>query len=166
VKQPDKKIIIGRVEKIDFPELGVSKVHAKIDTGADISSIWASGIHEADGVLKFKLFGRRSPHYTGKEIQFQKPHYLLTRIANSFGHKELRYVVKLQLKIGGRVIVGTFTLADRSRKTYPVLIGRKLLNRKFLVDVSKGSPLAAVENQKKDRLQTEMEVFKMWEKKK
>src|SRR5689334_5920845 len=127
-----EKQIIGRVEKISFPELGIKNVHAKIDTGADLSSIWATGIHEEDGVLKFKLFGRKSPHYTGKELEFGRPNYLLTRIANSFGHKEMRYVVKLQLKLGGRVIVGTFTLSDRGRKTYPVLIGRKLLNRKFL----------------------------------
>jgi hypothetical protein len=159
------KQIIGRVEKISFPELGIKNVHAKIDTGADLSSIWASGIHEDAGVLRFKLFGRKSEFYTGKEIEFQAPHYLLTRVANSFGHREMRYVVKLQLKLGGKTIVGTFTLSDRSKKTYPILIGRKLLNRKFLVDVSKGSPLADVENGKKIRLQKELEVFKMWEKK-
>ncbi len=160
-----QKQIIGRVEKISFPELGIKNVHAKIDTGADVSSIWATGIQEVDGVLRFKLFGKKSPHYTGKELEFYPPHYLLTRIANSFGHKELRYVVKLQLMLGGRTIVGTFTLSDRSRKTYPVLIGRKLLNRKFLVDVAKGSPLAEVEDHKKNRMRTELEVFKMWEKK-
>lgn len=165
MKQPDNKSVIGRVERISFPELDVRGVHAKIDTGADLSSIWATGIHEENGELKFKLFGRKSPHYTGKVITFSQPHYLLTRISNSFGHKELRYVVKLQLKLGGRVIVGTFTLSDRSRKTYPVLIGRKLLNRKFLVDVSKGSPLKQVEDEKKQRLQKELDVFNMWEKK-
>ena len=166
MKQPDKKIIIGRVEKITFPELGLKNVHAKIDTGADVSSIWATGIHEHNGVLKFKLFGRKSPHYTGKEIEFTVPHYLLTRIASSFGHRELRYVVKLQINLGGRVIVGTFTLADRGKKTYPILIGRKLLNRKFLVDVAKGTPMTEIETGKKDRLRQELETFKMWEKKK
>ena len=161
----DDKQIIGRVEKISFPELDIKNVHAKIDTGADLSSIWATGVHEENGVLRFKLFGKKSPFYTGKQIEFQAPHYLLTRIANSFGHREMRYVVKLQLKLGGKIIVGTFTLSDRSKKTYPILIGRKLLNRKFLVDVSKGSPLKLIEDQKKDRLKEEMEVFKMWEKK-
>lgn len=159
------KQIIGRVEKISFPELGIRNVHAKVDTGADLSSIWATGVREENGVLSFKLFGKKSPFYTGKQIEFQAPHYLRTRIANSFGHRELRYVVKLQLKLGGKTIVGTFTLSDRSKKTYPILIGRKLLNRKFLVDVSKGSPLKLIEDQKKDRLKEEMEVFKMWEKK-
>lgn len=160
-----EKKIIGRVEKISFPELGIKDVHAKIDTGADLSSIWATGVHEDAGVLKFKLFGRKSPYYTGKELVFTQPHYLLTRVANSFGHKELRYVVKFQMKLGGKIIVGTFTLSDRSKKTYPILIGRKLLNRKFIVDVSKGAPLTDIENGKKNRMQKELEVFRMWEKK-
>lgn len=160
-----EKKIIGRVEKISFPELGIKNVHAKIDTGADLSSIWATGVHEENGVLRFKLFGRKSDYYTGKDLEFTQPHYLLTRVANSFGHKELRYVIKLQLKLGGRTIIGTFTLSDRSKKTYPILIGRKLLNRKFLVDVSKGSPLAEIENNKKNRMKSELEVFRMWEKK-
>ena len=161
----DEKTVIGRVEKISFPELGIKNVRAKIDTGADLSSIWATDIHEEDGLLRFKLFGKKSPHYSGKEIVFTSPHYLLTRIASSFGHRQLRYVVRLQIKLGGKTIVGTFTLSDRTKKTYPVLIGRKLLNRKFLVDVSKGSPLTDVENLKKGKMKKELEVFKMWERK-
>ncbi len=160
-----KKQIIGRVEKISFPDMGIKGVHAKIDTGADISSLWATGIHENNGVLSFRLFSKKSPHYTGREIQIPAPHYLFTRIANSFGHRELRYVIKLQLKIGGRIIVGTFTLSNRSQKVYPVLIGRKLLKGKFIVDVSRGSPLKKVEEQKKERLHNELEAFKMWERK-
>lgn len=160
-----KAIVIGRVEKIDFTEFGVKGVHAKIDTGADLSSVWATGIHEDHGSLKFKLFGKTSPHYTGKQIEVHKRDYLQTRIASSFGHKELRYIVKLQIKLGGRVIVGTFSLSNRSQKTYPVLIGRKLLNKKFIVDVSRGSPLKAVEEKKKLKMKKELQILKNWERK-
>ncbi len=161
----EEKRIIGRVEKVSFPELSIKNVHAKIDSGADLSSLWATGIHEDGNILKFKLFGRKSPHYTGKEIEIPAPHYLLTRVANSFGHKEFRYVVKLQIKLSGKIIVATFTLSDRAKKTYPILIGRKLLKGKFLVDVSKGTPLNMIESKKKTRMEKELEVFKMWERK-
>jgi hypothetical protein len=77
----------------------------------------------------------------------------------------MRYVVKLQLKLDDKTIVGTFTLSDRSKKTYPILIGRKLLNRKFLVDVSKGTPLKEIEEKKKEDMKQELKTFKMWEKK-
>lgn len=161
----DKKTIIGRVEKISFPELGIKRVHAKIDTGADLSSLWATGVHEEDGVLRFKLFGRKSPHYTGKEIEVPSPHYLLTRVSSSFGHKEMRYVAKLQIKLADKYITGTFTLSDRRKKTYPVLLGRKLLYKKFVVDVSKGSPLMDVEKTKRQKMKKELDAFKMWERK-
>jgi hypothetical protein len=164
-KEASPKIVIGRVEKISFPDLGIFNVHAKVDTGADLSSLWAVDVKERDGVLSFKLFGRQSEYHTGQSIRIEEPHYLLTRIANSFGHKEMRYVVKLQVKIGKRLVRSSFTLADRSKKTYPILIGRKLLNQKFIVDVSKGSPLKEVEDAKKKRLEKEIEVFRLWEKK-
>jgi hypothetical protein len=162
---PEPKKIVGRVERVSFPSLGINRVPAKIDTGADLSSIWASDIHEKDGILKFKLFNKKSEFYNGQDVIVEQPHYLLTRIANSFGHREVRYVVKLQVKIGGKVVRSSFTLSNRSNKTYPILIGRKLLNNKFLVDVSKGTPLKEIEDKKRARLQKEMEVFKMWEKK-
>jgi len=60
-------------------------------------------------------------------------------VANSFGHEEERYEVKLKVKLGPKVFHARFTLADRSKKIYPILLGRKLLNHRFLVDSAKTS---------------------------
>jgi len=43
------------------------------------------------------------------------------------------------VKVGPKVFHARFTLADRSKKIYPILLGRKLLNDRFLVDSSKTS---------------------------
>lgn len=155
--------IIGRAETIDFPEYGISGVFAKVDTGADLSSIWASDIHESGDTLTFKLFSPESPLYTGETITITKPGYLLTRVASSFGHREVRYVVKLAVKVKGRTIRATFSLSDRSTKTYPILIGRKLLNGKFLVDVSQGKALLGIERDKKRQMKQDLEEFQKWE---
>lgn len=166
IKSPvTKKTVIGRVEKASLPSFGIKNIYAKIDTGADLSSIWATDIIEKNGILRFKVFGKASPLYTGQVIKVEKPHYLLTRVTNSFGHSELRYVVKLQLKLKDKLVKATFTLSNRSNKTYPILIGRKLLYRRFLVDVSKGTPLNEVESKRKSELKKEMETFNQWEKK-
>lgn len=127
--------VIGLKESIDLPEFGVKSVPAKIDTGADFSSIWASDINLSNNELSFCLFGRGNAFYTGKKIITKK--FETITIKNSFGVGESRYKVKLMIKIGSRNITGTFTLADRSNMSYPVLIGRKLLRGKFIVDVSK-----------------------------
>jgi len=127
---------IGSKATISFPQLGIVSVPAKIDTGADSSSVWASDIALNDaGQLKFTLFGPNSPYYTGKVITVDD--YTLLSVKNSFGQAEYRYKVKLQVKIADRIINTRFTLADRSKNSQPILIGRHTLRGKFLVDVSK-----------------------------
>jgi hypothetical protein len=127
-------IVIGSKVKLDLPKIGVTKVPAKIDTGADSSSIWATNVKEKDGVLFFSLFGPKSPHYTGQILSTKN--YQISSIRSSFGHIQDRYKIKLEAVITGRVINVSFTLANRSRNQFPVLIGRRTLHGKFLVDVS------------------------------
>lgn len=150
------KTIIGRAEKIELLDLGHSKVPAKIDTGADTSAIWVSSVIEKSDGLYVVFFGKRSPFYTGDTVHFAKSNYSLTRVANSFGHTELRYKVKLRIRVNGRLVRATFTLSDRSLKTYPILLGRRLLHNKFLVDVTKGEALHAEEKKKAKRLKQEI----------
>lgn len=151
--QPD---IIGRAEKVDLRDFSISAVPAKIDTGADVSSVWASSVTETERGLEFVLFGPGSQFYTGQVQLFTKPDYSITRVANSFGHKELRYKVKLHITVKGRNIRATFTLADRSQKTYPILLGRRLLKGKFVVDVNSGDPLIEEEKKKAQSLKKEL----------
>ncbi len=136
--------IIGHAEKIDLRDFGLINIPAKIDTGADLSSLWVSSVSEDEAGLHFILFGPESPYYTGIVQHFTKPDYTTTKVANSFGQKELRYKVKLRVTVKDRNIRATFTLSDRSLKKYPILLGRRLLRGKFLVDVADGSPLKEV----------------------
>jgi hypothetical protein len=135
----DTKTLIGRAERIDLPQSGIVGLPAKVDTGAYRSSIWATNIHEQNGVLYFTLLGPDSEWYTGKELSTKE--YVIVEVENSFGHKEERYSIYLRVRIKGRLVKSNFTLADRAVKTYPVLLGRKLLRHKFIVDVSVGEPI-------------------------
>jgi hypothetical protein len=148
--------VIGRAERIDLPKLGVFKVPAKTDTGADSSSIWVSDIKAKPEGLEFSLFGQGSQFYTGERLLLGPDDYEETRVANSFGGKELRYKIRLTVRVKGRLVRGSFTLADRSAKVYPVLLGRKLLAGKFVVDVKSGQPLMREERERKRRLQADL----------
>jgi hypothetical protein len=154
----DKKmpIMIGRAEKVYLLDYLKNPVAAKVDTGADLSSIWATNITENEGLLTFTLFGRGAPGYTGEVITLRKGEYSTTRVSSSFGHREYRFMVKLRIKLAGRVVRATFTLADRSSKTYPILLGRRLLHGKFLVDVSQGQPLRKEEKTKLNNMRLEL----------
>jgi len=139
------KAVVGRAERVNFPDAEVFGVPAKIDTGAYRSSVWASNIHEEDGVLYYTLLGPKSELYSGKECSVTE--YEVVEVENSFGQKEDRYSVYMRVKLGSKTVKSNFTLADRSVKTYPVLIGRKLLKGRYLVDVSEGQPLDDEETQ-------------------
>jgi len=110
---------------------GVSGIPAKIDTGADSSSVNVVNLEMSpDGTLSFNLVKK-----SGKRISTNS--YKVAMIRSSNGQEEPRYRVPLFLEIGSKRIRTTFSLSDRSRNNFPVLIGRKTLKGKFLVDVSK-----------------------------
>ncbi|CAN5407165.1 hypothetical protein BH10PAT4_BH10PAT4_5050 [soil metagenome] len=153
--------LIGRAERADLIDLGMERVPVKIDTGADASSVWAHVVERRDGDnLHVVFFDEDSDFYTGTEHIFGPDEYVVTRVANSFGHREIRYKVKLRMRIKGRLIKSSFTLSDRSKKLYPILIGRSLLTNKFIVDVSKGSPLREAERQRSEELNSALEILK------
>jgi hypothetical protein len=123
--------IIGRREFVQFPLLNIEKVEAKIDTGAytcamHCNDIVLKTINEKQ-ILTFRLFNNTIYHvdeFTRKKIK------------NSFGEMEERYIIKTLIAIGRKKIKTTISLSDRENMRYPVLIGRRLLKGKFMVDVN------------------------------
>jgi len=133
-----QKVVIGRSESIDFVGTDVLDVPAKIDTGAYRSALHASDIVLKDGLLSFNILGNH-PVCGNMTHKIETRDFNEVRIANSFGHAEDRYEVRLKVKIGSEVFTTSFSLADRSKKVYPVLLGRKLLSNRYLVDTSKST---------------------------
>lgn len=147
--QAKKKItrLIGRREYVDFPALGIHHIEAKIDTGAYTSSMHCEEIEllHKDGkdVLFFSIL--ESPGGQKKEFLFTG--FSTKKIKNSFGEMEERYTIKTLLKIGRKKIRCSISLSNRDNMRYPVLIGRKPIKGKFLVDVSQlhlGGPNAKI----------------------
>ncbi len=130
-------MVIGRGEPITFVDLNIHDVPAKTDTGAYRSAVHCTKAKEItkNGVkyLQYSLFTGH-PCATESEV-VETTEYSRVKIANSFGHEETRFEVKLRVKISSKVFFTTFTLADRSKKIYPILMGRKLIRNRFLVDV-------------------------------
>jgi hypothetical protein len=150
--QSQAKNIIGRVEKVSFPELGIGTVHARIDTGAQTSAIWVSHTKVVDGKLEVVFLGKAHPFYSGKTFYFDE--FSHGMVASSNGQAEARYKVRTIINIGGKRIRARLTLADRSTQTYPILIGRNVLRGKFIVDVKAGEPLVKEEKERSIKLQS------------
>ncbi|MDR3297948.1 MAG: RimK/LysX family protein [Candidatus Nomurabacteria bacterium] len=128
--------IIGINERISLVGLRRVNVPAKIDTGADGSAIWVSDLKVTkDGVLKFKLFGPQSPFYTGKVIC--RTNYNVAIIRGGNGIEQIRYRTHFRVHLKDKRLKLLFSLSDRSTHNFPVIIGRRAISGRFLVDVSR-----------------------------
>lgn len=120
------KTIIGSEEFVSFPELGMETIHARVDTGAAISSLGVKWVKEEGGAISCLLPNKQIITFNNFKKKI---------IKSSFGHTEERYVVKILIDVLGRKVRTNFTLANRSKMKFPVLLGRKLLKGKFVVDI-------------------------------
>ena len=133
------KMIIGRLESIDLPELNITDLQVRVDTGAKTSSLHADNIVKMlkDGkpVVTFDL--HPDVHNVDKIITCQAPISDIRKVKSSNGETEQRYVIETPVVLGELEWSIEITLTDRSDMTNLMLFGREALGSKFLVDPSK-----------------------------
>lgn len=137
VVQFDDKQVVGSIEKVMLSPPGML-FEARIDTGADSSSLDARDmqVFERDGHrwVRFSLVNRE----TDELIEIERRIIRRVRILqSSAAEPERRPVVVLGLTIGEITQNAEFTLSDRSHLSFPVLIGRNVLQDVMIVDVSR-----------------------------
>jgi hypothetical protein len=128
--------IIGATDIVDLPDLEWFNVPVRVDSGATTSSIHCSrvrlikeGNHTA---LRFYLDAKKG----APQQYFSVQDFKETIVRNSSGKEEKRYVIKTHVKLFGRKIRTEFSLANRRKMSYPILLGRKLLKNRFIIDVA------------------------------
>ncbi len=130
------KQVIGMTDLVDFPDLGLFDVQAKVDTGAFTSALHCKDVRLKKTGLKKGLSFWLIDQTGLPARKFYSDQFSQRMIRNSFGVAELRYVIKTRIVLFGRTIRAEFTLADREQLKNPILLGRKLLRNRFIVDVS------------------------------
>jgi len=105
--KPDK-IIIGWREWLDLPDLGITKIKAKIDTGARSSALHAFDLHPfRDGDRNW--------------LRFQVHPY------------QKDSLIRTSVSLGGRQWPIELTLTNRDVMGFRMLLGREALKKGFLV---------------------------------
>lgn len=120
-------------QRIAVPAHGIDELAAKLDTGAKTSSI------HAERIDTFRMNGEEWVRFqtrssAGQRVTIERPVLSTRRIKSSNGKSERRLVVELPIELAGSTVDTEFTLADRSDMTYPVLLGRRALSGRFLVN--------------------------------
>ena len=128
------KKTIGRIDKVDFPTLDLFDIDVKIDTGAFTSSMHCHKVIEEDNLLKCLFFDKEHQNYNKKIIVFKN--YTTTKVKSSNGMVQNRYMVKTSVLLFNKKYKIDLTLSTRSEMKYPILIGRKFLSKKFIVDIN------------------------------
>lgn len=129
------KNIIGRDDHADFPAFALQNVPVKIDSGAYTSTIHCQLISlNESGELEVIFLDKKHAAYTGEKHIF--PNFETRKIRSSSGESQRRFTIKGNITLFGRTYKTSFTLSSRTKMKYPVLLGRRLLNKRFLIDTS------------------------------
>jgi hypothetical protein len=134
-----EKIVIGRKDKADFPQLELEGIEVKTDSGAYTSSFHCHNIvqfYENDKPrVKFRLLDPEHPRYHEKEFVFDV--FKIRRVKSSNGQVEERISIKTEIALFGSNFPIELTLTERTDMKHPVLLGRKFISKKFFIDTSR-----------------------------
>lgn len=133
-KIESRHTVTGWVERVKVGA-DATKMKARIDTGAETSSI------DAEVIKVFKRKGQRRVLFyldsdDGSKLLFESKLVRFVRIKAKNGKFIRRPVVFMQVCLGGQYIKGEVNLAERGHMNYPMLIGRNMMEDRFIVNPS------------------------------
>lgn len=128
------RLIIGRREWLSLPQMGVSIMTAKVDTGAYTSSLHAYDVEQfTRDNEEWVRFSTQSHH--GEVVVSEARIHQRKKIKSSTGEGRKRIIISTEVEtIGGFRWEVLFSLADRSVMKCPMLLGRRALSGYFVVD--------------------------------
>jgi len=125
----EDRVEIGLVEDVVLMPWGV-KLPARVDTGAAMTSLDARGLKVQGGVAEFRL----PKEYGGLKLSLPVVKWMRFRSSES---RDRRPVVEMDLCVGNRLIRTELNLNNRAGVEYPLLLGRNVLQRDFVIDCKK-----------------------------
>jgi hypothetical protein len=128
--------VIGVAEYVDFPDWGVLRLRARVDTGARSSALHVENVRElSGGRVRFDVRLKKSD--PGARVTVTARIARRTPVRASTGQIEPRLFVRAWIELGGREQRIEVGLVDRSAMQYRMLLGRSALQHRYLVDVTK-----------------------------
>jgi len=127
---------IGWREWVSLPELGVPEIKAKVDTGADNSSLHAFNITRFDDdgrpLVRFEIHPRQRKRRPVIECVAEVVGE--RKVKNPGGRTEVRPVIRTKLLIAGEELDALVNLTTRDQMTFRMLLGRRTVRENFVVD--------------------------------
>lgn len=123
-------LVIGWREWVSLPGLRLPAIKAKVDTGARTSSIHAFSIegYFERGNLKVRFKVHPIQGRSDIVVECEAPVIDYRSVSDSGGHREKRFVIETDLKIGELFYPIEVTLANRESMSHRMLLGRSAMN--------------------------------------
>jgi len=132
-----QKTIIGWTEYVDFPKWGISGLKGKIDTGARSSALHVEDVEEIEGGKRVRFHVVLTRGKKPRRLELTAPVSKHARVRSSTGVYSHRYFIKALVRIGPVEKEIEVSLVSRKSMIFRMLIGRKALEKDFLIDVNK-----------------------------
>lgn len=130
--------MLGWREWVGLPDLGVDWLKAKVDTGAQTSSLHAFAlqrfVRDGEDWVRFEVHPWQRSSLDPRVVEL--PVHDRRPVKSSSGHVEERVVVRVGLRLLDTVLPAEVTLTRRDSMGFRMLVGREVLRRGFLVDSS------------------------------
>lgn len=127
--------VLGWREYVALPALGVSRLRAKLDTGARSSALHVDGswrfVEAGAPWVRFTVTPRRGSR---RFIEACAPVHDEREVVDSGGRRTRRVFILTTLSLGGLERQAEINLADRCGMLFPMLVGRSALGGQFVVD--------------------------------
>jgi hypothetical protein len=134
----NEKIIIGAIESCDLPDIGISDLHVRVDTGAQTSSLHVDNLkrYKENGKSCIKFDIHPDVHNVDTIVECKSKIHGIRKVKSSNGEIQERYVIKTLIRLDSMSWPIEITLTDRSDMSYLMLLGREGMGDRILVDPS------------------------------
>ena len=131
--------LAGWREWVQLPDIGVPWIKAKLDTGAQTSSLHAYDVEpfDRDGHAWVRFTVRPWQRSTEDETVVECPVHDVPNVRSSSGHVDQRFVVRMRVVLVEREVEVEVTLSNRDQMGFRMLVGREALRQGFDVTSSR-----------------------------
>lgn len=152
MKQPDRLITLGWREWVGLPQLGIPLIKAKVDTGARTSALHAFEVKPCFENGRERVEFLIHPLQKDRDTVITCISDVIDKrvVTDSGGHKEERFVIQTDLKIGEHTWPIEATLTSRDDMLFRMLVGRTALKGRAVVNPARSFVTGKMKVRRKD----------------